>query len=166
MNLYIFRKENDQNDFTKVQVDLIRPQSKSVFISYRNKTINLEWDSDYSFTELLIDDILLVYILGEDLTRGYILPHLRDLSIKDLTVSQVIKSALDKIKQSSAKEKATSLEVLKSVVQHYADKDSEDLDFVQDLFKHLENSGDSTFQQLKDFMQSSKDEKKPSKEKL
>jgi len=159
MEIYIFRKENEKNDFARLPVDLIRPQTRSALIRVSGKTINLEWESEYTFPELMVDDILMVYIVGEDFSRGYVLPHLRDLRIKDLSVAQIVRSELDKIKQLYAKERDASMEILKAITEHHAGEELEDIDFIQNVLTRADNVGDDKFQELKHFFEENKERK-------
>ena len=148
MKMYIFRKDGRDFERIKIEVDMIR--KRSVIIRHKGQIMTLEWDSEYTFEQLKIDDILNIYILGEDYSKGYVLPHLRDLSIKDLDIKTVVLSQLEKIKQSTIEEKDTAMQLLRGIVLFYTGKNMEDLNFLKDIVSLTGANDQNEFKKLKE----------------
>jgi hypothetical protein len=154
MHIYIFRQEN-QTDFKRIEVSVVGFQTKSIDIKIGKEVITLSWESEYTIDDLFYDDILNVYIKGDDFTKGYILPILRDFNIKDLDVSTILDSELDKRDQAYKKEMEIKSSVLKKFIEH--DKKRSISDF--ELFKEILKSSSSEtrdFDILKDLVSKTK----------
>ena len=163
MNFYIFRQEN-QTDFTRIEVSVVGFQNKSIDIKNGKEVITLSWESEYTIDDLLYDDILNVYIKGDDFTKGYILPILRDFNIKDLDVSSILDSELDKRDQAYKKEMEIKSSVLKKFIEHDTKRSISDFDLFKEILKSS-SSETRDFDILKDLVSNTKLRESQSNEK-
>ena len=154
MNIHIFRQEN-QTDFTRIGVLVVGFQNKSIDIKIGKEVVTLSWDSEYTIDDLLYDDILNVYIKGDDFTKGYILPILRDFNIKDLDVSMILDSELDKRDQAYKKEMEIKSNILKKFIEHDTRRSIEDFHLFQNILKSS-SAEDRNFNILKDLVDKTK----------
>ena len=154
MYIHIFRQEN-QIDFNRIEVFVVNFQNKSIDIKNGKEIITLSWDSEYSIEDLLYDDILNVYIKGDDLTKGYILPILRDFNIKDLDVSKILDSELDKRDQAYKKEMEIKSNILKKFIEHDTRRSIQDFQLFQEILKSS-SAEDRNFNILKDLVDKTK----------
>jgi hypothetical protein len=154
MNFYIFRQEN-QTDFTRIEVSVVGFQNKSIDIKNGKEVITLSWESEYTIDDLLYDDILNVYIKEDDFTKGYILPILRDFNIKDLDVSSILDSELDKRDQAYKKEMEIKSSVLKKFIEHDTKRSIADFELFKDILKSS-SSETRDFDILKDLVSKTK----------
>lgn len=154
MKMQIFRKVNDY-DFERVEIDVIATREKSVLIRHNNGTNLLEWDSQYTFSDLKVDDVLNIYILGEDYTQGFVLPQIRNLNIKDQNITQLFQSALDKIKKSNEAQYEAIVGMVVSLANFYYGKNAEDFNLLKGILDKTE-VGDDNFNKLKELIDRAK----------
>ena len=152
--MQIFRKVNDY-DFERVEIDVIATREKSVLIRHNNGTNLLEWDSQYTFSDLKVDDVLNIYILGEDYTQGFVLPQIRNLNIKDQNITQLFQSALDKIKKSNEAQYEAIVGMVVSLANFYYGKNAEDFNLLKGILDKTE-VGDDNFNKLKELIDRAK----------
>ena len=154
MYIHIFRQET-QTDFKRIDVFVVGFQNKSIDIKNGKEIVTLSWDSEYSIEDLLYDDILNIYIKGDDFTKGYILPILRDFNTKDLDVSMILDSELDKRDQTYKKEMEIKSNILKKFIEHDTRRSIEDFQLFQEILKSS-STQDRNFNILKDLVAKSK----------
>lgn len=154
MHIYIFRQEAP-TDFKRIEIIVVGFQNKSIDIKDGKDILTLSWDSEYSIEDLLYDDILNIYIKGDDFTKGYILPILRDFNIKDLDVSMILNSELDKRDQAYKKEMEIKSNILKKFIEHDTRRSIEDFQLFQEILKSS-STENRNFNILKDLVDKTK----------
>ena len=154
MYIHIFRQENP-TDFKRIDIFVVGFQQKSIDIKNGKEIVTLSWDSEYTIDDLLYDDILNIYIKGDDFSRAYILPILRDFNIKDLDVSKILDSELDKRDQAYKKEMEIKSNILKKFIEHDTRRSIEDFHLFQDILKSS-GAEDRNFNILKDLVDKTK----------
>jgi len=151
MYLHIFRQEN-HTDFERIEVFVVGLRDKSINIKYGKKIVTLSWDSEYTIEDLLYDDILNIYIKGDDFTKGYILPILRDFNLNDLDESLILQSILSKRDQAYKKEMEIKSIILKKIIEHDTKRSIDDFKLFQDVLKTSPNSHENTCPNSSPFM--------------
>lgn len=154
MYIHIFRQET-QTDFKRIEIFVVGFQNKSIDIRNGKEIVTLSWNSEYTIEDLLYDDILNIYIKGDDFTKGYILPILRDFNIKDLDVSKILDSELDKRDQAYKKEMEIKSNILKKFIEHDTRRSIEDFHLFQEILKSS-SAEDRNFNILKDLVDKTK----------
>lgn len=134
MYIHIFSQEN-QTDFKRIEVFVVGFQNKSIDIKDGKEIVKLSWNSEYTIEDLLYDDILNIYIKGDDFTKGYILPILRDLNFKDLDISSILDSEFDKRDQKHKKEMEIKSNILKKLIEHDTKRNIEDFQLFKEILK-------------------------------
>jgi len=132
--IHIYSQEN-QTDFKRIEVFVVGFQNKSIDIKNGKEIVTLSWNSEYTIEDLLYDDILNIYIKGDDFTKGYILPILRDLSFKHLDVLSILDSEFDKQDQTHKKEMEIKSNILKKLIEHDKKRSIEDFQFFKEILK-------------------------------
>ena len=163
MIIHIFRQEN-QTDFERIEVFVVGFRDKSIDIKDGKQIITLSWNSEYAIEDLLYDDILNVYIKGDDFTKGYILPILRDFNLNDLDEFLILESILSKRDQAYKKEMETKSNILKKIIEHDTKRSVDDFKLFQELLKSV-SAEERNFDVLKDLVNKNKLELNESKEK-
>ena len=162
MYLHIFRQEN-QTDFERIEVFVVGLRDKSIDIKDGKQIVTLSWNSEYTIEDLLYDDILNVYIKGDDFTKGYILPILRDFNLNDLDESLILESILSKRDQAYKKEMEIKSNILKKIIEHDTKRSVDDFKLFQEVLKSS-SAEDRNFDVLKDLVNKNKLKLNESKE--
>ena len=136
MILHIFKQEN-QTDFKRIEVFVVGLRDKSIDIKDGKQIVTLSWNSEYAIEDLLYDDILNVYIKGDDFTKGYILPILRDFNLNDLDESLILESILNKRDQAYKKEMEIKSNILKKIIEHDTKRSVDDFKLFQEIIKSV-----------------------------
>ena len=134
MRIYIFQKLY-RSYFTRVGVDLVSFQEHSITIQCEKGVVELFWDEAYSFKDLHYGDVLLIYIIGEDFSRGHVLPMVRDLSISNMTVESIVKSKLDRMNQDNKRHLEILTEVLKAISEFYLNWSLDDFNTIKQVIE-------------------------------
>lgn len=134
MYIHIFSQEN-QTDFKRIEVFVVGFQNKSIDIKDGKEIVTLSWNSDFTIEDLLYDDILNIYIKGDDFTKGYVFPILQDLNIKDLDASSILDSEFDKRDQAHKKEMEIKLNILKKLIEHDTKRSIEEYQLFKEILK-------------------------------
>ena len=163
MIIHIFRQEN-QTDFERIEVFVVGFRDKSIDIKDGKQIVTLSWNSEYTIEDLLYDDILNVYIKGDDFTKGYILPILRDFNLNDLDESLILESILNKRDQVYKKEMEIKSNFLKKIIEHDTKRSVDDFKLFQEIIKSV-SAEDRNFDVLKDLVNKNKLKLNDSKEK-
>ncbi|MHA1253027.1 MAG: hypothetical protein ACTSRP_23775 [Candidatus Helarchaeota archaeon] len=159
MRLYIFRRDDDfGRDFTRIPIDVIDFGHNFIILKQNGRRIKLTWDEEYPFKTLVADDIINIYILGNDFTKGYILPILRPLSIKDLDAVNIMSSYYDRLKDNISKIKEDNLKILIETVRHFSTKRIKDLQFLKEALKIIDTDEDK-INEIRDFVFAGKENK-------
>ena len=154
MIIHIFRQEN-QTDFERIEVFVVGFRDKSIDIKDGKQIVTLSWNSEYTIEDLLYDDILNVYIKGDDFTKGYILPILRDFNLNDLDESLILESILSKRDQAYKKEMEIKSNILKKIIEHDTKRSVDDFKLFQEVLKSG-SAEDRNFDLLKDLVNKNK----------
>ena len=163
MIIHIFRQEN-QTDFERIEVFVVGLRDKSIDIKDGKQIVTLSWDSEYTIEDLLYDDILNVYIKGDDFTKGYILPILPEFDLNDLDESIILESILSKRDQAYRKEMEIKSNILKKIIEHDTKRSVDDFKLFQELLKSV-SAEERNFDVLKDLVNKNKLKLNESKEK-
>jgi hypothetical protein len=134
MKLHIFQKL-DRSYFTRIGVDLVSFQEHSIAIQCGKGVVELFWDEGYSFKDLHYGDVLLIYIIGEDFSRGHVLPIVRALSMSSMTVESLVKSKLDRMNQENKRHLEILTQVLKAISEFYLNWSLDDFNTIRDVIE-------------------------------
>jgi hypothetical protein len=159
---YIFRREN-QYDLERIEVELVSFQSHSIKIRQGKEIVSLTWDGEFEYSTLCKDDILLIYINGNDYSKGYVLPIVQGFSSSSFDTSLIIKSELDKLKQGHKKELDAMAEILKNVIEYYSGRSIDDYKFFLDVLRSSATENES-FELLRNLVNAQKSKVSNTKE--
>jgi hypothetical protein len=119
MRLYIFKKENEY-DYERIPIEVLRVREKGMDIQKGNDIVTLRWDTEHTFPMLKCDDIVNIFIIGDNYEKGYVIEKFRNLHPEDIDTHLLFKSELDKITQELKNETEMGINILKDVLEHFS----------------------------------------------
>lgn len=156
MKLYIFRKENEF-DYERIPVEVLRVREKGIDIQKGRDIVTLRWDTEHTFPMICCDDIVNVYIIGDNFERGYVIEKFRTLLPQYREMDLLFKSELDKITEEQKCKIEMCLKFLCALLDHFKESTNDGRMILEQFLKSYEDNR-KKYSQLKDTINTMKNE--------
>lgn len=109
--------------FKRIEIEAVKFKKSSIIIRKGRMLVRmtLQDGSKHNFYDLLIADVLHVYVKEEDYSKAYIMPKVKDFSLTDLDLSLEHQDFVRKIEERNEKELTAIDENISYVIDNFSE---------------------------------------------
>ena len=135
MKVSIFATE-DKQKFQRIEVNVLEFHEQSLLVRGKKEDIKMKLmsESNRSFHDLKIGDLLHVFVFKDDMGTLHEMPYIKDFSFMDLQVPLEMEKQVDLIRESFKVKQERISQLIDHMIENGSQKSSEKYKLLSDAF--------------------------------